>query len=206
MSEGPGFLSRWARHKAAAQRLDASVPATEPHQKGPEGEGATEPVEDLPPLDTLGMGSDYTGFLRSGVSRAVQNQALAIAWASDPRIASFRGMADYDWDFNAVGYGRLGAQDDVAALLRRIVAPGGEPEAPPPKSAPASPDPSGPTASTEPAVAQAGAAPEAPAVVSVESQGRELDQPQIAAAAASAPDAPVASGRSLPRHGGALPS
>jgi hypothetical protein len=211
------FLSRWARRKAAAQRPDASLPATDqkgPDQKAPDhtklDQGPTEPVEGLPSLDTLGTESDYACFLRAGVSRIVQNQALAIAWASDPRIAGFRGMAEYDWDFNAVEYGRLGARDDVADLLRRIVAPGREPETLPPEPHSAPADPSGPTPSSEPAVAGTGVETDAPAasgaVEARDSEPRDGQLDQIEVAVAPAPNTPVASGRFLPRHGGALPS
>jgi len=103
-----GFLARWARRKAAAAQ-----PAPAP----------VAPVDEstLPALETLTGDSDITAFLAAGVSPALQSQALRIAWRDDARIAGFRGLADYDWDFNAEGYGRLAAADDVAALLQRIL-------------------------------------------------------------------------------------
>ena len=61
--------------------------------------------------------------MQQGVAAGVQRAALAIAWRTDPVIAEFRGMADYDWDFNAPGYGKLRAGDDVAKLLRAVLAP-----------------------------------------------------------------------------------
>ena len=51
----------------------------------------------------------------------MQRQALQRAWESDPAIAGFRGMADYDWDFNAADYGRLWPTDDVAKLLGEVL-------------------------------------------------------------------------------------
>jgi hypothetical protein len=85
----------------------------------------------LPKLETLNGDSDITAFLAAGVSQALQSQALRIAWKADPRIAGFRGMADYDWDFNVEGYGRLALADDVASLLERIITPA--PPPPPPQ-------------------------------------------------------------------------
>lgn len=75
-------------------------------------------------METLGADSDYTAFLTRGVSQAVQAQALSIAWASDPAIANFRGMAEYAWDFNAPGYGDLAPGDDAAVWLSQIVRSG----------------------------------------------------------------------------------
>jgi hypothetical protein len=99
-----GFLARWSRRKA---------------------EASVAPVDEatLPKLETLTSASDFAPFLAAGVSQALQSQALRIAWQSDARIAGFRGMADYDWDFNEAGYGRLALADDVAALLRRVITP-----------------------------------------------------------------------------------
>ncbi len=123
MSEEPGFLSRWSRRKQAAR----TAPAAEP---------AVEAVPELPPIESLGASSDYAVFLRKGVSALVQQQALQKAWTSDAAIAGFRGMADYDWDFNAVGYGRLRVTDNVGQLLRAVLSPP-EPEA----AAPGVPEP-----------------------------------------------------------------
>ncbi len=121
-----GFLGRWSRRK-----LD-----TRPPQAAPE---VVEPPPDLPPLESLGVTSDYRVFLQKGVSAAVQSGALRRAWESDARIAGFRGMADYDWDFNAPSYGRLWAVDDVAKLVRAVLTS--------PVHAPPDPDPANEVAS-----------------------------------------------------------
>ncbi len=109
--ENGGFLSRWSRRKAASRVV---VPPEPP----------PEPVPELPPIESLGSDSDYTVFLARGVPRLLQAQALRIAWASDPAIANFRGMAEYAWDFNAPGYGDLAAGDDAAQWLGQIVRSG----------------------------------------------------------------------------------
>jgi hypothetical protein len=104
------FLSRWARLKARSAHPTPAPP---------------DPVDPatLPALETLTGESDVTAFLAPGVPQALHGQALRIAWENDPRIAGFRGMADYDWDFNAEGYGRLAVADDVGALLRKVLTP-----------------------------------------------------------------------------------
>jgi hypothetical protein len=104
-----GFLSRWARLKAAARETPAPL--------------ADAPIDEasLPKLEEITGASDIRAFLASGVSAALQSRALRIAWEQDATIASFRGMAEYDWDFNAAGYGRLAVGDDVAALLRGVM-------------------------------------------------------------------------------------
>ncbi|WP_146210718.1 DUF3306 domain-containing protein [Azospirillum sp. TSO35-2] len=154
-----GFLGRWSRMKRearpAAPPADQPAPAATalpvpaPAPALPEGaelpvaeRSAPEPALELPPLDSLGAGSDYTGFLRSEVPAELRRQALRKAWVSDPVIADFRGFADYDWDLNAPGYGALWPTDNVAALLEAIFPspapadggqpPADEPTAPPP--------------------------------------------------------------------------
>ena len=110
MSEGP--LRRWSRRKQAAQAAP-SVAADAPELSMPE----------LPPIESLGIASDYTAFLQQGVTAEVQRLALQCAWQSDESIAGFRGMAEYAWDFNAPDYGSLWATDDVAKLLQAVLTP-----------------------------------------------------------------------------------
>ncbi|WP_114857912.1 DUF3306 domain-containing protein [Azospirillum brasilense] len=121
------FLSRWSRRKQEAR--GAPVEAPEPQE---ERDAADEPQaiavpppepfdpESLPPVESLGADSDYTGFLAGNVPQELKRQALRKAWTSDPVIAGFRGFAEYDWDCNAPGYGRLLATDRIADLLDRI--------------------------------------------------------------------------------------
>ncbi len=129
MSE-PGFLGRWSRRKATA-RHPAAIPTA-----------AASPPE-LPPVESLGAGSDFAAFLQQGVAAELQRRALAVAWRSDAAITEFRGMADYDWDFNAPTYGRLWASDDAAKLLAAVMTPPAvEPlPEPPPIAVAAEPEP-----------------------------------------------------------------
>ncbi|WP_109447272.1 DUF3306 domain-containing protein [Azospirillum sp. TSH64] len=125
-----GFLGRWSRLKRevqveepAAPPQEALLPEAVPPEPSPEpSPGETgEEVADLPALDSLDAGSDYTGFLRREVPADLRREALRRAWTSDPVIAGFRGFAEYDWDYNAPGYGALRPTDDIARLLNAVL-------------------------------------------------------------------------------------
>jgi hypothetical protein len=109
MSEEEGFLHRWSR-------LKTEQPQPEPDLE-PEPE---DPAPELPPLESLGQDSDYTPFLHKAVPAALRIAALRTAWRSDPAIANFKGLAEYDWDCNAPGYGKLLPTDDVQAMCDRV--------------------------------------------------------------------------------------
>jgi hypothetical protein len=138
-----GFLGRWSRRKRAALRPPAPVDPVPPPPAAPSPE--------LPPIDSLGSASDYTAFLQRGVAADVQQAALGRAWASDERIAEFRGMGEYDWDFNAPDYGKLAAADDVGKLIQAVLALAPEVEEEPPATDLAAPSPEPvPSAEIEP--------------------------------------------------------
>jgi hypothetical protein len=117
---GDGFLSRWSRRKTrsrqgqpprAEARVDArqgrslaSAPAEDGMPAPAAGPAAgDEPVltdADMPPLDSLGPDSDYSGFLSPGVSKDLRRQALARLF----RSAAFNvtdGLDDYAEDFTS---------------------------------------------------------------------------------------------------------
>ncbi len=118
-TDGAGFLRRWAERKQAA-RLAETQPAAPDVEDGRTDAEPFDPAS-LPPIDSLGADSDYTPFLQPGAPLELTKAALRQAWLSDPVISTFREMADYDWDFNAPGYGALLPTDDVQAMLSRIV-------------------------------------------------------------------------------------
>jgi hypothetical protein len=129
------FLARWSRRKRArrAQR-DEDASASETAPGGETAASAAEPAPPaidpatLPTPESLGVDSDYTMFMRPGVPLDLKIAGLRRAWTTDPRIAEFRGMAEYDWDFNAPGYGWLRPLDDVAKLARQVFGePAGDP-------------------------------------------------------------------------------
>ena len=138
-TEDEGFLGRWARLKRSRA---AEVSEPEVVEGTPEPEAEPFDPASLPDLNTLDAVSDYTAFLKPGVPRELRTMALRRAWATDPAITGYKTLADYDWDFNAPGYGALRVTDDVADLARRAFglldpekkpAPGPQPE---PETAP----------------------------------------------------------------------
>ncbi len=140
MAETGGFLARWSRLKrredeqlpSAAALPDGAAPAAAPEAGRPDRDAEGEEGFDassLPPIESLCADSDYTAFLRQGVPEQLQTLALRKAWATDPAIAGFRGLAEYDWDCNAPGYAALWPTDDVARLCEAVLGPAAAPEA-----------------------------------------------------------------------------
>lgn len=128
--EEGGFLSRWSRRKREARvqerRPDEATPAAAPNA-APEAvpAAAEEPVDpaELPPVDSLTAESDFTAFMRKGVPSELKTAALRKLWLSDPAIRDYKTLADYDWDFNAPGYGALLPTDDVKKLVDMVLKP-----------------------------------------------------------------------------------
>jgi TorA maturation chaperone TorD len=54
----------------------------------------------LPPLESIIAGTDIRSFLGSGVPVELTKAALRRAWATDPAIRDFIGIAESQWDFN----------------------------------------------------------------------------------------------------------
>ncbi|NUB33642.1 DUF3306 domain-containing protein [Azospirillum brasilense] len=122
-----GFLSRWSRRKQETRAAPVETPEPQEERdtaEEPQAIAAPPPEpfdpESLPPVESLGADSDYTGFLAGNVPQELKRLALRKAWTSDPVIAGFRGFAEYDWDCNAPGYGKLLDTDRIADLLDRI--------------------------------------------------------------------------------------
>ena len=88
----------------------------------------------LPPIQSITAETDIRGFLASGVPPELTRAALRRAWACDPKVRDFVGLAEYDWDFNAAdamaGFGPLQMTDEVEKMAARIMAPNrAEPDA-----------------------------------------------------------------------------
>ena len=115
-AEGP--LRRWARRKREFAREkeeadetrspDPSRAASEAVQddREPAGDAPAPAVveekvlsdEDMPPIDSLGEDSDYSGFLSPGVSEGLRRRALRKLFMS--AVFNVRdGLDDYDEDF-----------------------------------------------------------------------------------------------------------
>ena len=201
MAEEQGFLDRWSKRKRAARKAEAL----------PEGEGEPERQPDpgpiaaatdddpeidpaeLPPLDSITSGADVQAFLQKGVPKALRQAALRRLWSADPKVRDFREVADYDWDFNAPGYGALLPQDDpkaaaekLFAALRRQVTAKDRPEP------------------TEPALRDTAASPATPPAA-VEPEALPPAAEPAAAGSEPAATAPAPPPRRR-RHGSAVPS
>lgn len=117
-----GFLSRWSQRKQAArQQGDAD------REHAPRDGVTEEPVDGEPggavgqekptreeiaeanqaaaeavDLETLGFDSDFSLFLKDGVSTQLKNAALRKLWRSNPVLACVDGLNDYDDDYRTV--------------------------------------------------------------------------------------------------------
>lgn len=134
MSESEGFLSRWSRLKSETSRATGD-PAIEPLADGPSPHSAADsatasptPAVDLaslPPVESIGPGTDIRAFLQAGVPAELVRAALRSAWSTDPQIREFIEIADNQWDFNAEdgipGFGALGVADASRSLVSRAL-------------------------------------------------------------------------------------
>jgi hypothetical protein len=91
---------------------------------------ASEPASEfdwtkLPPVETITAESDIRAFLQAGVPPELTRAALRRAWAADPKIRDFVGLADYDWDFNTPGaipgFGPLEMSDEVRRQVVQMI-------------------------------------------------------------------------------------
>src|SRR5215475_9714138 len=145
MSEPENFIARWSRRKReAAEDAEATKSSAAPDAAA-EGahpsedqsdtalgrsdarrspEAAFDPTK-LPPIETITAESDIRAFLAPGVPPELTRAALRRAWAADPKIRDFVGLADYDWDFNApgamTGFGSLEMTDELRQQIARMV-------------------------------------------------------------------------------------
>jgi Protein of unknown function (DUF3306) len=136
--EGEGFLSRWARRKQAAkapvveQVPSAPVFAEEaPAVTGTEEAPALPEIE-LPDLASVGADTDITPYLKAGVPDWWKNAAMRKVWAETPAIRDFRGLQDYDWNFNdpdsIPGFASTINADHARSMIENLFSPVGEPE------------------------------------------------------------------------------
>ena len=153
MSEPENFLTRWSRRKQEAEH-EAETPDDAPREdnvaEAPVVEGSqTEAVSaeekepefdlsSLPPVESIGAGTDIRAFLQKGVPLELSRAALRRAWVSDPTIRDFIEVAENQWDFatgsDIPGFGPLEASDDVRRMVAEIFQ--GRPDATAAESAP----------------------------------------------------------------------
>ena len=139
------FVSRWARRKREVARLrrtetgvDVPQPAatigpdtdTAPRQH--ENDGSADEALDqasLPSIETITFDTDIRAFLGGRVPAELTRAALRRAWASDPAIRDFIGIAENQWDFNdpnaIPGFGPLLESDNLPDLLAQAIGNGG---------------------------------------------------------------------------------
>ena len=139
-----GFLERWSRKKIDAERetsapakadaTDAS-PAAEVRLPEREAKNDTKNPDEatpkpefdlasLPSLDSITAITDIRAFLTPGVPADIARAALRRAWATDPAIRDFKGLAENDWDFTdptaMPGFGALPEGTDITKLVGQI--------------------------------------------------------------------------------------
>jgi hypothetical protein len=128
------FLARWSRRKREAKvAADAPAPAQTAETPNPASPVTAEDpanaevdLSSLPPIDSITAATDVTAFLRQGIPRDLSRAALRRAWAADPAIRDFVGLAENAWDFNdphaMPGFGPLDcSEEQLGALVDRIV-------------------------------------------------------------------------------------
>lgn len=114
-SEEKSRLSRWSQRKTTARQRrgtaapaiaeePAGVPATadapvEAPKTEPEVAGQPTPELDLPDVDSLTAGSDFTAFMKDGVPAELRRLALRKLWASDPMFNVIDEMVEYGEDY-----------------------------------------------------------------------------------------------------------
>jgi hypothetical protein len=134
MSEDEGFLARWSRLKreqavAPSRRDDAQAPPGQApgEHAPPQIDEPLPPVDlaSLPPIESMGAGSDISAYLGVGVPLELTKAALRSAWRADPAVRNFVEIADNQWDFNTPdaipGFGALGAVEESKALIARAM-------------------------------------------------------------------------------------
>jgi hypothetical protein len=147
-----GFLERWSRKKIDAEReapakagaKDVSSPAeVRPSERQATNDAETparaapKPEFDLtslPSLDSITAVTDIRAFLNPSVPTDLARAALRRAWAADPAIRDFKGLAENDWDFTdptaMPGFGALPPGYDVKKLVAQIFGDGEKPADP----------------------------------------------------------------------------
>jgi TorA maturation chaperone TorD len=114
MSDSENFLSRWSRLKHESEVTPPDTDAPSPAPSSP----AFDPAS-LPPIESIVADSDIRQYLHANVPPELTRAALRSAWAADPAIRDFIGIAESQWDFNdpaaIPGFGPLQAADHLVA-------------------------------------------------------------------------------------------
>jgi hypothetical protein len=132
------FLQRWSRRKQAAEsrapdgteaalqsQTDADADAPESAAEKADVALPTFDPKLLPPIESINAASDVRAFLAPGVPEELTRAALRRAWATDPTIRDFIGLAENQWDFtnpdSIPGFGTLEFTDDIRRMVAGLV-------------------------------------------------------------------------------------
>jgi hypothetical protein len=131
MTSPESFVSRWARLKRSSETFPSEIEPAETSIAQPEIGTADDLAFDpasLPSIEAIDLNTDIRGFLQSRVPAELTRAALRQAWASDPAIRDFIGIAENQWDFNdpeaMPGFGPLPEGYDVSGLLSQALGGG----------------------------------------------------------------------------------
>lgn len=164
MSDPDNFLRRWSRRKREAvearpesaddkQTNTAKEPGEISNRGIPASESAASPVGEfdaasLPPIESIGAGTDISAFMKPGVPSALRHAALRRAWSADPVIRDFMGPTENYWDAvgpeGVPGFGPLDPKLDVERMVSQLFGEAGPENAKEDSSM--SPGPSAPSA------------------------------------------------------------
>ena len=142
MNDPENFLSRWSLRKQRAADKNSPRPheSERPNddQAVNRGQGAVDApastdvetpseefdVTSLPPIESIGAGTDISAFMKKGVPTALRHAALRRAWSADPAIRDFMGPAENYWDAagpdGVPGFGDLDPNLDVKRLVSEL--------------------------------------------------------------------------------------
>ena len=127
------FLKRWSRRKQEAKVVPEAPPETalpaaaEGVAAVPQATAEAEiDLSKLPPIDSIDAATDITAFLRKNIPGELSRAALRRAWAADPAIRDFVGLAENAWDFTdptaMAGFGPLEhTPEQIASLVERVL-------------------------------------------------------------------------------------
>jgi hypothetical protein len=143
MNDPENFLTRWSRRKREAteevRKDDVTSDAGETTRRDVEAaeemepdasrqsDAKSEPPFDpasLPPIESITADTDIRAFFAPGVPADLTRAALRRAWAADPKIRDFVGLAENAWDFNnpdsIPGFGSLELTTEIRREVARI--------------------------------------------------------------------------------------
>jgi len=136
MNDPDNFLKRWSRRKrendagnSAAVKSGAETDErAPPSSQSPVAKEAGQPdefdVASLPPIESIGEGTDISAFLQSGVPNALRHAALRRAWSTDPTIRDYVGPNENFWEAagpdGIPGFGPLDPGLDVKRMVAEL--------------------------------------------------------------------------------------